>query len=111
MRRISTACAVSGMLATLAFSANAASAGNLNIHTTMPPVKIATPKAGGNLDYSTGKEVHSYQIGVQSPRDTTGLATGKRQHSPLTITKQTGTSSPQLLDAHWKSENFIPAGK
>jgi type VI secretion system secreted protein Hcp len=37
---------------------------------------------------------------VTSPRDgASGLATGKRQHSPVTITKEWGRSSPQLFQA------------
>jgi hypothetical protein len=27
---------------------------------------------------------------------------------PIIITKQIGVASPQLLDAHWKSETFLP---
>lgn len=35
-----------------------------------------------------------------SPRDTaTGLATGKRQHKPITITKEWDAASPQLFQA------------
>jgi len=37
---------------------------------------------------------------VQSPRDrTTGMATGKRQHSPIVITKAWGSATPQLFQA------------
>jgi type VI secretion system secreted protein Hcp len=37
---------------------------------------------------------------VKSPRDTaSGLATGKRQHQPVTIIKQWGASSPQIFQA------------
>ncbi len=39
-----------------------------------------------------------YEIGA--PRDVpTGQASGKRQHSPVTITKEWGAASPQLFDA------------
>jgi type VI secretion system secreted protein Hcp len=33
-----------------------------------------------------------------------GALVGKRQHKPLTITKEVGVSSPQLLNAHWTNE-------
>ncbi|MDX2212925.1 MAG: type VI secretion system tube protein TssD [Oculatellaceae cyanobacterium bins.114] len=37
---------------------------------------------------------------VQSPRDrTSGMATGKRQHSPIVITKAWGSATPQLFQA------------
>ena len=37
---------------------------------------------------------------VSAPRDiATGQASGKRQHKPITITKEWGTASPQLLRA------------
>jgi type VI secretion system secreted protein Hcp len=39
-----------------------------------------------------------YQL--SSPRDVaTGQATGRRQHSPITFTKEWGTASPQLVQA------------
>ena len=37
---------------------------------------------------------------VQSPRDVaTGQASGKRQHGPVTFTKEWGTASPQIFSA------------
>lgn len=45
-------------------------------------------------------EVHAFSYGVEAPYDTaTGHASGKRQHTPITITKEWGASSPQL----WQS--------
>ncbi len=45
----------------------------------------------------------AYNYEVMSPtsvgRGGTGLPTGKRQHSPITITKEWGASSPQLFQA------------
>jgi len=42
----------------------------------------------------------SIQYAVASPRDaSTGQATGKRQHKPLSIVKEWGASSPQLFRA------------
>jgi type VI secretion system secreted protein Hcp len=47
-----------------------------------------------------GIEIHSFNMGVQSPRDaSTGLASGKRQHEPLTIIKEVDPSSPALWGA------------
>jgi type VI secretion system secreted protein Hcp len=53
------------------------------------------------------REAHSnkiaglaYHHAIKSPRDVaTGLASGKRQHGPITITKEWGAASPQLLQA------------
>jgi type VI secretion system secreted protein Hcp len=42
----------------------------------------------------------SYQHQIQSPRDAaTGRASGKRQHGPISITKEWGPSSPQIFQA------------
>jgi type VI secretion system secreted protein Hcp len=35
-----------------------------------------------------------------------GRPKGSRTHHPLTITKEIGASSPQLLSAHWSNELF-----
>ncbi len=44
--------------------------------------------------------VVSFSYSVQSPRDaSSGLATGKRQHEPFVVTKQTDKSSPVLFRA------------
>lgn len=60
--------------------------------------KTVTPR-------SVGVEVRGWNYEVQAPRDAaSGLASGKRQHSPLTITKETDLASPQLLNAKWKGE-------
>jgi type VI secretion system secreted protein Hcp len=41
-----------------------------------------------------------FSHGMKSPRDAaSGLASGKRQHSPVTYTKALGSSSPQLFSA------------
>jgi type VI secretion system secreted protein Hcp len=41
-----------------------------------------------------------FEYAVQSPRDVaTGLASGKRQHQPIVVTKEWGASSPQLFQA------------
>jgi type VI secretion system secreted protein Hcp len=42
----------------------------------------------------------SFHYSVQSPRDVaTGLASGKREHKPIVITKEWGAASPQILQA------------
>lgn len=42
----------------------------------------------------------SYHHAIKSPRDvSTGYASGKRQHGPISITKEWGASSPQLFQA------------
>ncbi len=42
----------------------------------------------------------SYDHTIVSPRDVaTGMPSGKRQHGPITITKEWGPSSPQLFSA------------
>jgi type VI secretion system secreted protein Hcp len=42
----------------------------------------------------------SYQHSIKSPRDiASGQASGKRQHGPITITKEWGASTPQLFQA------------
>ncbi len=41
-----------------------------------------------------------FQYEVRSPRDlATGQASGKRQHSPIIITKEWGAASPQIFQA------------
>lgn len=42
---------------------------------------------------------------VKSPRDAgSGMATGKRQHSPVSFTKAVDASSPQFFQAAWTNE-------
>jgi type VI secretion system secreted protein Hcp len=78
---------------------------------TAPPDPNA---AAGTLAIHTLKEGDFAPIdltGVSheiiSPRDAaTGLATGKRQHQPITITKQFDKTSPLLLNALVTNENL-----
>ena len=58
-----------------------------------------------------GKEgwigVYGFHHEIVSPRDaSSGLATGKRQHKPLTITKEIDKSTPLLYQAFVNNENF-----
>ena len=51
--------------------------------------------------------VIAYSHEVESPRDaSSGLATGKRQHKPLTITKEIDKSTPLLMSALTNNENL-----
>ena len=49
----------------------------------------------------------AFGYSVISPRDaTSGLPTGKRQHQPVTFTKEWGASSPQFYQAAFTNENL-----
>src|SRR5262249_2563968 len=51
--------------------------------------------------------IHAFQYGISAPRDPqTGLPTGRRQHKPLTITKDFDQTSPQILQAITNNENL-----
>jgi type VI secretion system secreted protein Hcp len=51
--------------------------------------------------------VHAFDVQITSPRDAaTGLATGKRQHQPITIVKEIDKSSPLLWNALVNNENL-----
>jgi len=51
--------------------------------------------AAGDLN-GDGKADATTQPGVTSPKDSsTGMATGKRQHQPISVTKEVGATSPQ----------------
>jgi type VI secretion system secreted protein Hcp len=57
----------------------------------------SSPKAAAQKGYT---EAIKFYYQVTSPRDAaTGLPTGQRQYSAITITKAWGTSSPQILTA------------
>jgi type VI secretion system secreted protein Hcp len=52
-------------------------------------------------------ELIAFEMGSETPVDAnTGRPKGHRTHQPITITKENGAASPQLLDAHWKDEVF-----
>lgn len=59
----------------------------------------------GDLKGESGKNqnnipVLGFSYNVQSPRDlATGQASGKRQHKPVTVFKEWGVISPQLMEA------------
>lgn len=55
-------------------------------------------KNKGSSGLTDGVEIHGFSYGVISPRDAaSGLPTGKRQHQPFRITKETDASSPLLF--------------
>jgi len=50
-------------------------------------------------------ELLSFRYGAEPPFDANSrLPAGRRSHQPLTITKEEGSASPQLLQAHWSRE-------
>jgi len=53
---------------------------------------------GGSLNFRGGSApVLAFDFGVESPRDAaTGQASGKRQHSPITIVREVDSASPLL---------------
>jgi type VI protein secretion system component Hcp len=74
MKHISMICST---LVVLAFSANAATAGSVTVHTPTPNVKVQTPQP---------------HIGSQS----TGAGAGKVTFNPFSITRKVDKSSPNL---------------
>jgi type VI secretion system secreted protein Hcp len=62
--------------------------------------KGEAPRSGGGWI-----EIQSFSQAVVSPRDaSTGQASGKREHNPITIVKQVDVSSPQLSQAARSNE-------
>ena len=62
-------------------------------------------ESGKNGQGSKWGEVLGFQYGEKSPRDqASGLASGKRQHSPLVIVKQVDSASPLFFQALRSSE-------
>jgi len=52
-------------------------------------------------------ELSSFDMGVETPVDFKApKPTGKRQHNPVVITKETDAASPLLLNAHFTNEAF-----
>src|SRR5690349_9689461 len=73
--------------------------GYITIHS-----KVHGPLRGNDKDRWDGALL-TFSYGVESPRDiSSGQASGKRQHQPVTITKEWGASSPQLFQALWTNE-------
>ncbi len=52
-------------------------------------------------------EVLYIEMGSETPYDVkSGRPKGSRTHHPLTITKEIGPASPQVLSGHWTNEVF-----
>jgi type VI secretion system secreted protein Hcp len=50
-------------------------------------------------------QCHAFEYEVAAQYDSgSGQSSGKRTHSPLVITKETGASSPQIYQASWAKE-------
>jgi type VI secretion system Hcp family effector len=71
---------------------------------TQGTLKGESSKAGRRDKWT---ELVDFKMGTESPVDqNTGRLKGARTHQPITITKENGVASPQLLNAHWRSEIF-----
>ncbi len=78
--------------------AGAATAGV--VHITMTAKGNKTGDFKGDAAGSKLINVFAYHHELMSPRDpASGLPTGKRQHTPVVITKAVGASSPQFFNA------------
>jgi type VI protein secretion system component Hcp len=65
-------------------------------------VSLAEDKPKESIQFNYGKIEQKYN----TQRDvSTGQATGKRQHKPITVIKETDTSSPNLMRVRKSGEN------
>jgi type VI secretion system secreted protein Hcp len=74
--------------------------------------KVAAPgaKGHGSLAPSKGIEILGFKYEVTTPFDIhSGLLSGKRQHSPVTITREVDSASPLLFHACVTNESFQSA--
>jgi type VI secretion system secreted protein Hcp len=75
------------------------------IFITIEGVKQGKFKADGGPQFGDRIPVLQLNFEVDSPRDlATGQPAGKRQHKPLSITKDWGAASPQLFQATTTNE-------
>jgi len=71
-------------------------------------------KKQGEFKAESGKNpsnipIFGFSYGVTSPRDpASGLATGRRQHKPITIYKEWGVASVQMFEALVTNEVLTP---
>jgi type VI secretion system secreted protein Hcp len=87
---------------------------NLGPTSLAPPVFLASPQDASSIflqlgdikgestdkDHKDWLQVSSFSWGAPAPRDlSTGMATGKRQHQDITITKYSDKASPKLFRA------------
>ena len=69
----------------------------------------STRKGKGGLSSADGMECYGFSYEVVTQIDpSTGQPVGRRQHSPITITKETGTASPSLFQALASDEALRP---
>jgi type VI secretion system secreted protein Hcp len=65
---------------------------------------------GGSTRHQDWTEVISFSFGEKVPLDTgTGQATGRRQHNPIVIVKESDQASPQLYQASVTNETLKSA--
>ncbi len=77
---------------------------------TQGQIKGSSTKKQGKLDYSSGIECIGFQYGVKTPVDSdSGAASGRRQHSPITVRKEIDSASPLLFNASCTGEGFEQA--
>jgi type VI secretion system secreted protein Hcp len=78
--------------------------------TTQGKIRGGGSRKGGSLDTSKGIECHAFEYGTVVPYDShTGLTSGKRQHSPITVTREVDSASPKLYQALCTNEAFTEA--
>jgi type VI secretion system secreted protein Hcp len=73
-------------------------------------IKGSSTKKEGDLDYSQGMECHGFNYNVMAPHGSqSGVASGRRRHQPVTITKEVDSASPKLWQALCSNETFKSA--
>jgi type VI secretion system secreted protein Hcp len=89
-------------------------------YVTIQGNKQGTFKGEGMMQGRQGQiECVGFSYGTQTPLDAgSGMATGKRQHSPVVIVKRLDAATPQLLQAAYNNETlktvtieFVRAGE
>jgi type VI secretion system secreted protein Hcp len=95
-RIVSCVLAVAGLVVSAS-----ASAASYSFLMSAEGAKTGKFKGESNAKGEAGKiPAVAFSYSVRSPRDAaTGAASGKRQHSPVTITKAWGASTPQFFNA------------
>ena len=77
---------------------------------TQGKIKGSSTKNKGSLNSSNGIECHGFEFGVVAPYDSSsGRSTGRRQHKPVTISREVDSASPLLWHAMCTNESFQSA--
>jgi type VI secretion system secreted protein Hcp len=77
---------------------------------TQGKIRGSSTKNKGSRDSSAGIECHGFEFGVVAPYDaSSGLPTGKRQHKPISISREVDSASPLLWHALCTNESFQSA--